>query len=327
MTPSVRPAFLLSLPRSGSTFVQRVLATHPEVASAAEPWLQLQFLAPLADLEATAGPWHGQLSGAMRDFVGALPRGKADYQAVVRDASTALYARASPPGTKVFLDKTPPYHLIIDALAETFPDAPLLFLWRNPLSVLASVVETFEGGRWRVHRHRGDLMLGIENLVAGYLRHAERAVPVRYERLVTDDAAWEELARALGISYDPSLLRGFATTRFEGRMGDPTGVHLYTEVSTAPVDKWKQVLNTPVRQGWARQWLTWIGDERLRVMGYELDALLAELGEAPVARAGVLDDVRQTVEGATRDVAAQVTGRPRPASDLRLLLGRRRSAR
>ena len=41
---SVRPVFLLSLPRSGSTLVQRLLASHPEVATAAEPWVMLPHL-------------------------------------------------------------------------------------------------------------------------------------------------------------------------------------------------------------------------------------------------------------------------------------------
>ena len=36
-----RPLFILSLPRSGSTLLQRVLANHPDVATTPEPWVLL----------------------------------------------------------------------------------------------------------------------------------------------------------------------------------------------------------------------------------------------------------------------------------------------
>ena len=41
----IRPLFLLSLPRSGSTLVQRVLARSPQIATASETWLLMPFLA------------------------------------------------------------------------------------------------------------------------------------------------------------------------------------------------------------------------------------------------------------------------------------------
>ena len=38
---NLRLVFLLSLPRSGSTLLQRLLAAHPQVHTVAEPWLML----------------------------------------------------------------------------------------------------------------------------------------------------------------------------------------------------------------------------------------------------------------------------------------------
>src|SRR5665213_3086127 len=40
----VRPIFIFSISRSGSTLLQRVLAAHPEVATVSEPWLLLPFV-------------------------------------------------------------------------------------------------------------------------------------------------------------------------------------------------------------------------------------------------------------------------------------------
>ncbi|MFV1990599.1 MAG: sulfotransferase, partial [Acidimicrobiales bacterium] len=45
----IRPAFLLSLPRSGSTLLQRLLGAHSMVATVAEPWLLIPPLYALRD--------------------------------------------------------------------------------------------------------------------------------------------------------------------------------------------------------------------------------------------------------------------------------------
>ncbi|MFW6066259.1 MAG: sulfotransferase, partial [Planctomycetota bacterium] len=39
MTTTVSPLILFSLPRSGSTLLQRMLSLHGRIASTAEPWL------------------------------------------------------------------------------------------------------------------------------------------------------------------------------------------------------------------------------------------------------------------------------------------------
>ncbi len=40
---SLKPLFLFTLPRSGSTLCQRVLAAHPQIATTTEPHLLLPF--------------------------------------------------------------------------------------------------------------------------------------------------------------------------------------------------------------------------------------------------------------------------------------------
>ena len=75
------------------------------------------------------------------------------------------------------------------------------------------------------------------------------------------------------------LLTSFSDVRLEGSMGDPTGVHRYDTISEEPLEKWRSTLANPYRKRWCREYLRWIGGERLAVMGYELDELLAELDE------------------------------------------------
>jgi hypothetical protein len=54
-------------------------------------------------------------------------------------------------------------------------------------------------------------------------------------------------------------------------------------LSTAPIAKWKVPLSNPIRKIWSRRYLEFIGQERLAVMGYELESLLADLKSVPLS--------------------------------------------
>lgn len=318
----IRPVFLFSAPRSGSTLVQRVLAAHEGVATTAEPWLLLPLLAiQRANLPDT-GHWQRLSALAIAEFAGHLPDGRADVDAALRQAALRLYRQAAGPQATHFLDKTPGYVLVIDDIARTFPDATLLFLWRNPLGVLASLAETFDGGRFRPYRQALALFDGPERMVDAYQRHAERSVSVRFEDLVAPDPlAWRRLTDAMQLPLDADALRQFADVHLPGSMGDPTGIHRYSALSTEPLDKWRHTLTNPVRRAWARRWLRWLGRERLEIMGYDLGTLLAELDALPAPRdtPSALRDAALLAGSAGREVVKARAGISTPTTWRRLL--------
>ena len=311
------PVFILSLPRSGSTLVQRVLAAHDGVATASEPWLLLPWLSPLCDRLPQANSWHDDVHSALMDFSDRLPGGSDDYRHTVHDAALELYAAAGGPDARFFVDKTPPYSMIVDEVARTFPEGRLVFLWRNPLSVVSSVVETFAGGRWRPSDYPVSLFWGMTDLVAGFQRHRERAFGVRYEDLLTGDPArWRALCDYLGLPFEPEALESFSAVELTGRMGDPTGVHRYQELSTETMGKWKATVSTPVRKAWCRRYLRWLGADRLAMMGYSQAELLAEL-DGLQSRGGnlavdVLDTAGSLARAAVRNRISPNGRRPAP---------------
>ncbi len=304
------PIFLFSLPRSGSTLTQRILAAHDGVATAAEPWVLLPLLGPLRPGMAHTDPWQSMISGALSDFNAQLPGGEHDYETLARQFALALYRSAARPEDRFFVDKTPPYHLIVHEIIRAFPDARFVFLWRDPLAVLASVVETLCGGRWKVYDFRGDLFHGVANLTGAFERHRERVHGVRYEDLLDGTEAWDALARYLGLEFEPEALSRFADVRLEGRMGDSKGVHRYAAMSREPLEKWRSTIDNPVRRAWASRWLRWIGRERLALMGYDLDDLQVGLRSAPMSRARVPQDLRELGTVAAREAARSRLGAP-----------------
>jgi hypothetical protein len=325
MSEPIAPVFVLSLPRAGSTLVQRVLSVHPDVATASEPWLLMPLLSPLRARLPQGGRWHARVAEAVADFAGELPDGRDGYRAAMRDAALRLYREAAGPGPRFFLDKTPPYALLADELLAAFPDARVLFLWRNPLAVVSSIIETFCGGRWRPDDYAISLFSGLDALVAAQRRHAGRAVTVRFEELVGGGPEpWRATAQALGLPFAERALDAFAEVRLNGRLGDPTGVRAYRALDRAPLQKWHATLDAPVRRAWCRRYLRWIGRERLAAMGYELDDLQRQLDALDGAPrlAGTARDAAETARSITRDaLRARLVHGPRSPSSWRCLLG------
>ncbi len=298
------PLFLLSLPRSGSTLAQRILAAHEAIATTSEPWILLPYLYTLRERGAYAEYSHRVLVRAVEDFCKVRPPGRDDYVAEIRELALRLYCKASPDGTRYFLDKTPRYHLVSDEIIAAFPDGRYLLLWRNPLAVVASLIETWAGGKWNLYRFKVDLFDGIENLIQTYERHEEKLHAVRYEALITQpEETWGNVFRYLGLPFDSSVLALFGNVELTGRWGDHTGTQRYAAVSSEPLERWKRVLNNPVRKAWCRRYLRWIGRERLAVMGYDLDVLIAELDALPTSYRRIASDVGRGYWGILRDLS------------------------
>ncbi len=269
------PIFILSLPRSGSTLLQHLLAAHPAISTAAEPWVLLPFVYALRRAGVSAEYGHDTMAQALHEFV-EQAGGRDRYHRLVRNLVSELYAAVASQSARFFLDKTPHYALAASEVLQIFPDAKVVFLWRNPLAVAASILKTFPSRSWPLYPYAPDFFQGLDRLVRAYATHKERAVSVRYEDLVTDpDAVLERICSYLGLEYSPGLVRNFSKVQVQGSMKDPMWGR-YTAVSTEPLDRWKAIMRGRVRGSWSLAYVRWLGRERLRLMGYDFDTLLEE---------------------------------------------------
>jgi Sulfotransferase family len=281
---TIRPIFLFSISRSGSTLVQRVIAAHDGVATVSEPQLLLPQLYLLRREGVVADYGHLDKVTALEDFCEELPAGTTDYLVELRNFVLRLYRKAAGPDAGYFLDKSVPYYWVADEIMRVFPEGKFIFLWRNPLSVVASITETWLDGRWNpgVLFHQRDLFVGLPRLVSTYLANASSAYAVRFEDLVVGDQRhWEALTKYVGLKFDALSLRSFARVGLNGRMGDPIGVRRYSSLSLEPMQKWKATISNPLRRAWCRRYVEFLGDERLAVMGYDKERLLCELASQP----------------------------------------------
>jgi len=179
--------FIFSLPRSGSTLLQRLLMKHPEICSVSEPWLLLPLAYTLPEHGAQTAPYNYQLAQrAIKDMVQALPNKEVDYYKEVSQFVSRLYQGLCHNNEAYFLDKTPRYYLIINFIETLFPDAKFIFLFRNPMAILSSVINTWSEGRLgQLHQNHVDLYEGPKLLLKGRQRLEHKSIQISYEKLVS----------------------------------------------------------------------------------------------------------------------------------------------
>jgi hypothetical protein len=297
----IKPIFIFSVPRSGSTLVQRIIAAHEGVATVSEPWLVLPHAYSFRPRGVSAEYQHPLMVDAIADFCAELPRGSEDYRRALRACILGLYELAAGDEARYFLDKSPPYCMVAEEIISLFPEGKFVFLWRNPLSVVASIIETWEP--WRPAMFRDDLFIGLPRLVSAFGSHREQSHAVRFEDLVSgDEQRWGALMDYLEIEFRPATLSRFAEVKLKGRMGDPTGARRYSSLSAEPQQKWKDTLVNPLRRAWCHRYLRYIGAERLALMGYDSTQLLRELDAQPASTKALLPDLGRLIEDVAREL-------------------------
>ncbi|MBF2013971.1 MAG: sulfotransferase [Rivularia sp. T60_A2020_040] len=284
LNSNLKPLFIFSLPRSGSTLLQRILASHDQIATVAEPWILLPYLYTLKQKGVYAEYGHNIMTKAIQDFCTNLPNQQDDYLTEVHDFIIKLYAKAAPKNTTYFLDKTPRYHLIVEEIINLFPEAKFIFLWRNPLAIIASMIESFgrSKGKWNLYGWKIDLFVGLTNLLTAHEKFSTQIYSLRYENLVSQpDIELSKLFSYLDLEINPELFSNFNQVQLKGKMGDPLRETQYQSLRCDSLEKWKQTLSNPIRKLWCRNYLNWIGKEKLLMMGYDLQNLLEEVDTVP----------------------------------------------
>lgn len=292
MNTKLKPLFLFSVPRSGSTLIQRILSTHPKISTVTEPWILLPYLYTLKDGGAFTEYGHRKMVSAVRDFYQNFPGGKDNYIQEIKSLVLRLYEKAVEGNPVYFLDKTPRYHLVSDEILQMFPEGKFIVIWRNPLAVAASIINTWKNGKWNLHEFYVDLYTGINNLSKTFKTYRKNVLFVKYEDLLSEpESTLKKIFAYIELDYDHTIIDNWHHTDIAGEMGDKVGYNNYMKISNEPLEKWRRTLRNPIRKYWAKRYLTWIGRERLGLMGYDMATLCTGLNDTPTSFKYLFSDV------------------------------------
>lgn len=200
-----RPVFVVGLPRSGTTLIEQILSSHPQVFGAGELGLIRQTFAALPEVTGCSGTLQECLGRLERDHVHQLAQRYLD-----------VLSAASRSADRV-VDKMPENYVYLGLIAALFPRAKLILCRRDVRDVALSCWMTNFGQlRWASDPDH------IASRVAEFHRlmeHWRRTLPSRvfemdYESIVAD---LEREARALvdwcGLEWDPACLQFHKTRR------------------------------------------------------------------------------------------------------------------
>lgn len=294
----LKPIFVFSLPRSGSTLLQRVLGAHPLIHTVAEPHFLIPFVFSYRRDGVFSSYRHAHTADAIVDLWDQLPNGRQDYFAAIRSFAMNIFDKATPRGMRYFLDKTPLYSLIAQDLIEIFPDGKFVFLWRNPLSVVASLSDTYGKGKWNAFLYKHELITGLRTMIDASRACEASSFTLRYEDLLLDpDSVLAPLFEFLGLDYQADVLEKISNLKVEAKRGDPTGVKRYTSLSREPLEKWRASFSTKPRKIWGRGYIRLLGEDYMNAMGYDIGEVLAQLRDVPESLSGSLSDSLRMIRG------------------------------
>jgi predicted Zn-dependent protease len=228
------PIFIVGMPRAGSTLVEQILVSHPDV----EPTMELPYMAQIA-----IGLSRQGRQGTGPDYyetVAAL-----DQPAMARLAEQYLSdaARHRRRGAPRFIDKLPGNFMHVGLIELLLPHARIIDVRREPMAACFSMFkQLFSGGQeftydftelGRYWRDYVAIMAHFDTILPG------RIYRVSYERLVENT---EHVIRGLlehcGLAFDDACLRFWETQR-------PIATHSSEQV------------RKPINRAAANQWRTY----------------------------------------------------------------------
>ncbi|MCI0422214.1 MAG: sulfotransferase, partial [Acidobacteria bacterium] len=271
--------FLISQPRSGSTLLQHILANHPDVHTTGEPWFMLHQLYALkrSGIETEYNAEYARV--ALEDFLCVLPDKVDAYIEAVRRMALHLYDCAlSQKRCRYFLDKTPRYYLILPELNRVFPKAKFVLLIRNPLAVLASIINVNLAGQWqrlatpdRTH----DLLSAPRLILSAIERLGLEAISVRYEELVArPQDTIRGVCHKLGIEYFDEMIHYGGKLDLPERSRDAKSIYKHERPVQDYVEDWKTSFGTPQLKHLAQAYVTSLGRHTVERLGYSYDELM-----------------------------------------------------
>ncbi len=255
--PAPDPIFIVGLPRSGSTLIEQILASHPLV----EGTMELPELPRIA--RELAGPDDQDEEGAFLNRLAGLDRDQLRGLGERYLAETRVMRKT---GAPFFIDKMPNNLFYVGLIHLILPNAVIIDSRRHPLACCFSCFKQhFARGQW--------FSYGLEDLGRYYrdyvelMSHYDAVLPgrmgrVHYERLIGDTEA--QVRGLLGhcrLPFDPNCLRFYENGR---------------AVRTASSEQVRQPIFHAAAEQW-RQYEPWLGPLK-SALG---DLLTGYPGEAP----------------------------------------------
>ncbi|MEM7707295.1 MAG: sulfotransferase [Pseudomonadota bacterium] len=228
--PGPQPVFVIGLPRSGTTLVEQILASHPQVTGVGESPLIPQLASRLPTFGASA-PY---------------PAGIENLKAQVRERLAQAYIDGAGRGVEepIFVDKLPFNFIYLGLIHVLFPGAPVVHLSRDPRALFVSNYFTEFSAPLQGFRTTPENFVGFfelyRNLMAFWQEHLPelRLATFRYESLVSKpDEEVQRLLSHCGLPWDERVMSFHQTERL---VNTPSRWQVRQPMYQSSIDHWRR---------------------------------------------------------------------------------------
>lgn len=231
--PSQEPIFVLGMPRSGTTLIDRVLSAHPQVQSAGE----------LDNFEVALRREVGLGAGSHEALADVLMDARLDWSRLGQRYldSTRPTTGASPR----FVDKMPHNFLFLGFIARALPNATIVLVKRDPMDAcLSNFRQLFAPGMSRFDYSYDLLDVGryyllFEEMIDFWrARLPGRIHEVQYEDLVREQVPFTRgLLAACGLEWDDACL---SPEKSRASISTASAVQLRAPINDASIGRWRR---------------------------------------------------------------------------------------
>ena len=220
--PSEMPVFVLGMPRSGTTLVEQIIASHPQAYGAGELKLLHRVLDGIAingqaiQTEAGTGVIHTYIPGLDLNCreIGFQTRGERYVEGL-----RILAAQAGCPDVSRVVDKMPGNYFWTGLIPFILPAAHVIHTRRHPMDCCLSNYRIFfpDGMPWSYDQR------ALGRAYRSYYEHMQHwqkelapsfLYSVMYEALVADPEHYSrQLIQHIGLDWNPDCLRFYENTR------------------------------------------------------------------------------------------------------------------
>ena len=268
---AVSPVFVVGVPRSGTTWVQRMLAMHPEAWGLLETYLFSRRAGLGALLDTAPAPEEGAEFDLPPPGLGRI-FARAELVAELRAIALRWLARGSD-GSRFLIEKSPWHLSDLDVIAQILPEARFVHVIRDGRDVAVSVVAARSSWSRMDQQSPSATVREVAGLWAGAMRQretaaallGERLLEMRFEDLKADPAReCSRLFAHCGMPHDDRLVAQVVESTEFGRQDRPQGEEWPTR--SGQVGQWRERLG--LRDAWSFERGA---GAALRETGYEPD--------------------------------------------------------
>lgn len=216
--------YIASLPRSGSTLLQNMIATDERIFTLSEGWIELHFES-LSSMKIETACTYGN-TGVRKYLEDLSEKLDIDRSHVPQIFSAAFddylqkKIRIKYGGTEdsIILDKTPRYFYIIDELLNR-DNTKVIILRRHPVAVIASYEKSFCKKLYKLPLYLNDFRIGYESICQNQGDENKSLIKISYLDLIDNtESVIKDIEEKASIHID---LRNLNFEKRTGRLGDP----------------------------------------------------------------------------------------------------------